>query len=155
MLRKLAGSAAALVIVAATAQAQAPGTTHAPTASTARAESAEKPSNSLQAGYDRHEYDLDHDGTLDLAEIKSAAAYEFDKLDVDHDGTLSRKELGHRLGAAEFSSADADKHHALNKAEYLKIVEDRFNAANADHDQALETSELATPAGRRLRQLLP
>ena len=37
--------------------------------------------------------DPDHDGTVDLAEAKSAASKLFDKLDRDHDGTLDKREL--------------------------------------------------------------
>jgi Ca2+-binding EF-hand superfamily protein len=41
--------------------------------------------------------DQDKDGTLDLAEVKTAASAKFDKMskeaDVDHDGTLSVQEL--------------------------------------------------------------
>ncbi len=115
-----------------------------------------KPVDSIQGQYEtKHDYDLDHDGKLSLAEVKSAAAYKFDKLDTDHDGTLTRKELGRRIGATEFKSVDKDKDGTLDKAEYLKIVEARYNAANPDHDQTLEKAELDTAAGKRLRQLLP
>src|SRR5262249_41499269 len=37
--------------------------------------------------------DPDNDGTVDLAEAKSAASKLFDKLDRDHDGTLDKREL--------------------------------------------------------------
>jgi Ca2+-binding EF-hand superfamily protein len=37
--------------------------------------------------------DSDHDGKLNLDEIKKAAAEQFDALDSDHDGTLTRSEL--------------------------------------------------------------
>lgn len=115
-----------------------------------------KPVDSIQGQYEtQHDYDLDHDGTLSLAEVKSAAAYEFDKLDRDHDGTLSRKEIGHRIARTEFKAIDADNDGTLDKAEYLKIVENRFNAANPDHDETLDPAEMKKPAGKKLRQLLP
>ena len=41
--------------------------------------------------------DPDHDGTVDLAEAKSAASKLFDKLDRDHDGTLDGRELRGRV----------------------------------------------------------
>jgi len=41
-------------------------------------------------------WDSDHDGTLRLYEVPSAASAEFDKLDVDHEGSLSPQELGGR-----------------------------------------------------------
>jgi hypothetical protein len=36
--------------------------------------------------------DPDNDGTVDLAEAKSAASKLFDKLNRDHDGTLDKRE---------------------------------------------------------------
>src|SRR5262245_65203263 len=52
--------------------------------------------------------DPDHDGTVDLAEAKSAASKLFDKLDRDHDGTLDKRELRGRLNAKDFAAADPD-----------------------------------------------
>src|SRR5262249_33248678 len=52
--------------------------------------------------------DPDHDGTVDLAETKSAASKLFDKLDRDHDGTLDKRELRGRLNAKDFAAADPD-----------------------------------------------
>ena len=40
--------------------------------------------------------DKDNDGTLDLAEVKAAAASVFDKLDKDSDATLDSKEIAGR-----------------------------------------------------------
>jgi len=48
--------------------------------------------------------DPDHDGTVDLAEAKSAASKLFDKLDRDHDGTLDKRELRGRLNAKDFAA---------------------------------------------------
>src|SRR6201994_2039142 len=73
--------------------------------------------------------DLDADGTLDLGEVKKAAAELFARLDPDHDGTLTLDE-------------------------YLAVVEKRFNAANRDNDGTLDAKELRTPAGRALLRLL-
>ena len=43
-------------------------------------------------------FDLDADGTLDLAEVKKAAADLFMRLDPDHDGTLDKTELNSGAG---------------------------------------------------------
>jgi Ca2+-binding EF-hand superfamily protein len=99
-------------------------------------------------------WDSDHDGTLSLDEVKSAASDEFDKLDTDHDGTLSSKELGTRLSHHQFGTADADHDGTLSKDEYLAVVERRFQAADADHDGTLDGKELSSGAGRRLARLL-
>lgn len=50
-------------------------------------------------------FDTDNDGTLDLAEVKKAAAALFAKLDPDHDGTLDVRELRGRLTAKELTAA--------------------------------------------------
>src|SRR6516225_5453109 len=73
--------------------------------------------------------DPDNDGTVDLAEAKSAASKLFDKLDGDHDGTL-------------------------DKNEFLALVEKRFNAANPDNDGTIDARELKSAAGRSLARLL-
>jgi Ca2+-binding EF-hand superfamily protein len=98
--------------------------------------------------------DIDKDGTVDLNEAKKAASTLFDKLDRDHDGTLDRRELGGRLSAAEFASADPDKDGTLSKDEYLKLVEGRFKAADSDNDGTLDEKELRSRAGRALLPLL-
>ncbi|MBV9749362.1 MAG: hypothetical protein JO157_11155 [Acetobacteraceae bacterium] len=119
----------------------------------------DKPANSIQGQYDASRdpgrFDLDHDGTLDLAEAKSAAAYEFNKLDTDHDGTLSRRELGGRVGGVAFKRVNLDKDHTLDKAEYLKLVEQRFDAAGGGPDKTIKIEDLpSSGAGKRLLQLM-
>jgi Ca2+-binding EF-hand superfamily protein len=99
-------------------------------------------------------FDTDADGTLDLAEVKKAAAALFAKIDVDHDGTLDRRELAGRLSGREFAAADPDHDGTLTLDEYLAVVEHRFNAANRDGDGTLDAKELNTPAGRALLRLL-
>jgi Ca2+-binding EF-hand superfamily protein len=100
------------------------------------------------------QFDLDNDGTVDLAEAKKAGAEMFDKLDADKDGTLSRKELRGRLSRKEFDAADADHDGTLSRDEYLSAVEARFKAADADHDGTLTNWEFHTPKGRALTRLL-
>jgi hypothetical protein len=99
-------------------------------------------------------FDTDNDETLDLQEVKKAAAAEFAKLDRDHEGTLDAHELRGRLSAKDLKAADPDHDGTLTMDEYLAIVAQRFDAANADHDGTLDVKELATPAGRKLLLLL-
>ena len=99
-------------------------------------------------------FDTDNDGTLDLAEVKKAAAALFAKLDPDHDGTLDARELRGRLTAKELAAADPDHDGTLTLDEYLAVVEQRFNAANPDHDGTLDAKELNSRAGRALLRLL-
>ena len=98
--------------------------------------------------------DTDHDGTLDLAEAKTAASALFDKLDKDKDGTLDKAEVQKRISSGAFAMADPDKDGTLSKDEYLALVEQRFQAADTDKDGTLSADELKTPAGRSLLRLL-
>ena len=86
--------------------------------------------------------DPDNDGTVDLAEAKTAASKVFDKLDGDHDGTLDKRELRGRVNGKEFAAADPDKDGTLDKDEYLALVEKRFKAADPDNDGTLDAKEL-------------
>ena len=99
-------------------------------------------------------FDLDNDGTLDLAEVKKAASALFARLDRDHDGTLDKRELTGRLTARELAAADPDHDGTLTADEYLAVVEQRFNAANPDKDGTLDAKELHTRAGQALLRLL-
>lgn len=98
--------------------------------------------------------DTDHDGTIDLSEVKKAAADLFDRLDTDKDGTLDIKESKGRLSRKAFNTADPDKDRTLTKDEYLAVIEQRFKAADPDHDGTVSVAELRTPAGRALLRLL-
>jgi Ca2+-binding EF-hand superfamily protein len=98
--------------------------------------------------------DSDNDGTVDLAEAKSAASNLFDKLDRDRDGTLDKRELGGRLNAMDFAAADPDNDGTLDKNEFLALVEKRFKAANPDNDGTIDAKELKSAAGRSFVQLL-
>ena len=99
-------------------------------------------------------FDLDNDGTLDLAEVKKAASTLFAKLDRDHDGTLDARELKGRLSARELAAADPDRDGTLTLDEYLAVVEQRFNAANPDKDGTLDAKELNSRAGKALLRLM-
>ena len=98
--------------------------------------------------------DPDNDGTIDLAEAKSAASKLFDKLDRDHDGTLDKRELRGRVNAKDFAAADPDNDGTLDKNEFLALVEKRFKAANPDNDGTIDARELKSAAGRSLASLL-
>lgn len=98
--------------------------------------------------------DPDKDGTVDLAEAKSAASALFDKLEKDKDGTLDRKELHGRIPDAEWAVADPDNDKTISKDEYLAYVEALFKKADADNDGTIDAKELKTPAGRALLRLL-
>lgn len=100
------------------------------------------------------QFDLDHDGTVDLGEAKKAASDLFDRLDTDKEGTLDFKELRGRLSRREFAAADVDHEGTLSKDEYLALVEQRFKAADVDHEGTLSNWELHTPKGRALVRLL-
>jgi len=112
------------------------------------------PSLVLAADNPAKRFDLDGDGTLDLREVKKAAADFFARHDRDHDGTLDKRELSGRLSERELAGADPDHDGTLTLDEYLAVVEKRFNAANRDGDGTLDAKELRTPAGRALLRLL-
>ena len=100
------------------------------------------------------QWDADHDGTLDLAEAKKAAAAKFDALDRDHDGTLDAKELRGILSAKDIRDADPDNDKTIDKNEYTALVEKRFKAADKDNDGTLDKKELNSSAGKALMRLL-
>jgi len=98
--------------------------------------------------------DPDKDGTVDLAEAKTAGSAAFDRLEKDHDGTLDHSEMHGRLTTKDVVAADPDKDGTLDKAEYLALVEQRFKAADRDNDGTVNASELRSPAGQALIRLL-
>jgi len=100
------------------------------------------------------QWDADHDGTLDLDEVRKAASARFDQLDRNHRGTLDRRKLGATMSVKEFRQADADKDGTLDKNEYLTMVEKRFRAADKNGDGKLDKKELNSPAGRSLSRLI-
>lgn len=99
-------------------------------------------------------HDLDHDGTLDLAETKRAAALRYDAVNPDLDDALDRKEA-RRLPKGVFQQADGDHNGQVSKAEYLALVERRFQAADPDGDGTLDRAELRAKPGQALRRLMP
>ena len=147
---RLAGSLLAIALACSAqpmASAQAPSSTQ-PTPNRPARRPEEAQASPLRA------YDIDKDGTLDLAEVKSAAAARFDELNPDGDDRLDPKEAIPALSAEAFRQADADGDGTVNKAEYLAYVERAFLRANPDKDGTLDRKELGTAAGRDLLHLL-
>lgn len=99
--------------------------------------------------------DIDRDGTLDLAEAKSAAAKRYDDLNPELDDALDRQEATRRsLASATFRAADADRNGVVNKAEWLALVERRFQAADPDRDGTVSRAELRSDRGKSLARFL-
>ena len=98
--------------------------------------------------------DTDHDGTLDLTEVKKAATALFNRLDANHRGTLSRRELRGRMSASEFWAADLDRDRRLTKDGYLALVEQHFMVADRDNDGTLTAVEFYSRASLPLRLLV-
>jgi Ca2+-binding EF-hand superfamily protein len=109
---------------------------------------AEKAGDSVRA------LDTDHDGTVDLNEVKSAAAAAFDRLDRNHAGKLGRPELKGRLNAKELAAEDPDHDGTLTKDEFTAAAETRFKAANVDSDGTLDAKELNSRSGKSLQRLV-
>ena len=77
-------------------------------------------------------FDVNKNGKLELAEVKSAAAARFDELNPDGDDKLDEWEAALVLLGEAFRTVDADKDGTVGKAEYLAYVEQMFVAANPD-----------------------
>jgi len=95
-------------------------------------------------------WDTDHDGTLSLDEIKTAATARFEALDRRRTGRLSRSQLAGVLASQQFRKADKDKDGTLDKDEFLSVVEELFQATDKDHDGTLDKRELGSSAGKAL-----
>ncbi len=99
-------------------------------------------------------FDVNKNGKLELAEVKSAAAARFDELNPDQDDSLDEREAAAVLPGESFRQADANKDGKVSKAEYLAYVEQMFDRANPDKDGALERAELESKAGQALMHML-
>jgi Ca2+-binding EF-hand superfamily protein len=98
-------------------------------------------------------WDVDHDGTLSLGEVRKAAIARFNALDRTHSGTLNRWKLGATVTAGQFRRADVDRDGTLDKNEYLALVKKLFRAADKDHDGTLDRKKLKSRAGSFLLRL--
>ena len=74
------------------------------------------------------------------AQTTDTGCSELDDIDPDNHGTID-------LATAK-KSGTALIHE--NNPEFLKVVEERFKAADADNDGTVDCKELGTPAGRSL-----
>ncbi len=99
-------------------------------------------------------FDINKNGRLELAEVKSAAAARYDELDPDQDDKLDAREAGSVLRDEAFRRADTDGDGTVSKAEYLAYVEKMFELANPDKDGSLDRAELSMEAGQTLLKLL-
>jgi hypothetical protein len=99
-------------------------------------------------------YDIDKDGTLDLAEMEAAAGAAFDRLDKDSDKTLAYDEAKGQVSKKAFIAADPDKDATLTKDEYIAMAEKLFKAADVNNEGTLDRTELKSRAGRALLKLL-
>jgi EF-hand domain/EF hand len=98
--------------------------------------------------------DISKDGTVDEAEARQAASALFDRLDTDKDGTLDANELRGHISKEELQSNDPDRDGTLTKDEFLAIVDQRFKAADANHDGKLKIEEFTSALGAALVKLI-
>jgi len=141
----LAGSPAALAQTETTAQAP---TTERSTPDLPKRRPEEARADPLRA------FDIDKDGTLDLAEVKSAAAARYDELDPKLDDNMDQHQAASALRGAAFRQADTNHDSKLSKAEYLAYAERRFHATDHEGDGKLDHKELSSKAGQALMRLL-
>lgn len=101
-----------------------------------------------------HMLDTDNDGSVDNAEARKAAITLFDRLDTDKDGTLDANELRGRLSEKEIVAGNPQHNKTLTKDQYLAIVDERFKAADSNHDGKLNIQELSSLSGDPVVKLL-
>jgi len=82
--------------------------------------------------------------------VIDAATKLFKQLDTDHDRTLDRKEMEGCLTEADWKAVNRDNDNTLELDEWLTIVRQCFNAADANKDGKLTAHELDSPAGQSL-----
>lgn len=101
-----------------------------------------------------HMLDTDNDASVDNAEARKAAITLFDRLDTDNDGTLDANELRGRVSEREIAAGNQQHNKTLTKDDYLALVDERFKAADANHDGKLDIQELSSLSGDAVVKLL-
>lgn len=99
-------------------------------------------------------FDINKDGLLDAAEVKSAAAARFDELNPDQNDQLDPREAAPVLSGEAFRQADRDRNGQVDKAEYLDLADRLFLATDANGDKRLSPEEFASERGQMLMRLL-
>ena len=114
----------------------------------------EKPLSTQQLNSFMQEYG-GSDGTLTLQQATKAAQQHFGALDTDNDGTVDEKELVPAgVSTGDFTAVDPDKDKKIQKEEYLNLVKQKFNSADANHNKKLTKEELNSQSGQALMRLL-
>jgi hypothetical protein len=83
-----------------------------------------------------------------------AAIKLFAQINPDNDLTLDRKETEGRLTDADWKAVNKDNDNTLQMDEWLAIVRQRFDAADANKDGKLAAQELDSAAGQSLVKLI-
>jgi hypothetical protein len=101
----------------------------------------------------------DSDQILEIAEVIGAAAKLFVQINPDNHYpdnhlTLERKETEGRLTDDDWRAVNKDNDNTLELDEWLMIVRQRFNAADANKDGKLTAQELDSPPGQLLIKLI-
>jgi len=99
-------------------------------------------------------FNRDSDQTLEIAEVIDAATRLFAQINSDGDLTLERKEVEGRLTDADWKAVNKDNDNTLEMDEWLTIVRQRFNAADANKDGKLTVQELDSAPGQLLIKLI-
>jgi hypothetical protein len=104
------------------------------------------------------QFDANHNGTVNLSDVQTAAGAMFDRLDKNKSGRLTVAELRGRLSASEIRDGDTDndrtKPRSLSKDDYLAVVAKIFAAADASHTGKLDAKETRSTQGRKLLLLM-
>ena len=94
------------------------------------------------AGPDFGGLDRDESGTLEKAEIESAAPEVLKKYDLNGDGALDRAEFKAAGGSAiRFDEIDRDKSGRIDPDEFRKAASRRFEQIDSDRNDRIDDQE--------------